>query len=96
MDKLELLPFDAAKHLTDPTDQADLLNEALATGDAKYIAHALGVVARARGISSIAGDAGIARQSLYRALSKDGNPTLDTVARVLASLGLQLAVRPAA
>jgi len=88
---IELVPFDAAEYITEPEDQAELLAEALASGDRAYIAHALGIVARARGgIGKLAEETGLQRQALYRALSADGNPRLDTFLRVLAALGVTL------
>jgi probable addiction module antidote protein len=89
---IELTRFDAAAHLADEDSQAEFLSEALATGDAGYIAHAIGVVARARGMSGLAADTGFKRQQLYRALSEDGNPTLETLTKVIKALGLRLAV----
>ncbi len=83
-------PFDASQHITDEETQVELLSDALASGDRAYIAHALGVVARARGIADVAADTGLQRQALYRSLSKDGNPTLDTLLKVLSTLGLRL------
>jgi probable addiction module antidote protein len=67
------------------------LNDALATGHAGYIANALGVIARARGMSGLASDIGVKRQQLYRTLSEDGNPTLDTLTKVVTALGFRLA-----
>lgn len=88
-------PFDAAPYFDTPAAQARLLNDALASGDAGYMANALGVVARARGMSELARDTGLARAALYSALSEDGNPTLDTVLKVIRSLGIELQVREA-
>jgi probable addiction module antidote protein len=87
---IELTDFDAAEHLTEPDDQAELLADALATGDAHIVAKAIGIVARARGMSNIAKATGIKRQALYRALSEDGNPTLETLLKVLPTLGLRM------
>ena len=86
-------PFDAAKYLTEDIDQIDLITDALDTGNAGYIAAALGTIARARGMSAVAGETGLSRQSLYTALSETGNPTLETVLRVLDALGLKLAAK---
>lgn len=87
---LETVPFDVAKHLTDPADQAELVAEAFASGDAAVIRRALGVVARARGMSRVAADAGMTREGLYKALSEDGDPKLSTVLGVLSALGVKL------
>ena len=83
-------PFDAAQYLTSPEAQTDLLNDALASGDASYVAHALGVIARARGMSEIAREAGITREALYRSLSEDGDPRLTTLLGVMRALGVRL------
>ena len=83
-------PFDPAQYLTSPESQTDLLNDALATGDASYVAHALGVIARARGMTEIARAAGITREALYRSLSEDGDPRLTTLLGVMRALGVRL------
>ena len=83
-------PFDPAQYLTSPESQTDLLNDALATGDASYVAHALGVIARARGMTEIAREAGITREALYRSLSEDGDPRLTTLLGVMRALGVRL------
>lgn len=93
---LETRPFDPASYLDSEAGIAAYMSEALDTGDAGFIADALGVVARARGMSQVARDAGLSRESLYRALSPDGNPELSTVLRVVQALGLRLSVKPAA
>ena len=67
-----------------------------ADGDAAFVAKALGDIARARGMSQVARDAGLSRESLYKALSGERNPTLDTVLRVVAALGLKLRAEAAA
>jgi probable addiction module antidote protein len=88
--------FDASEYLDDPQSQAELLADAFETGDATYITHALGVVARARGMSSIAKDAGVTREALYKALSETGDPRLSTLLGVLRALGVQLTAKQAA
>lgn len=93
MEPIQTRPFDAADYLESAADQADLLTGALDSGDAHFIAYALGAVARARGgLSKLARDTGLNRQALHSALSEDGNPTLDTVLRVLKALGLQMKI----
>lgn len=87
---LETFPVDVAPFYASEDAQAELLNDALATGHAGYIASALGVIARARGMADLAADIGVKRQQLYRALSEDGNPTLETLTKVVAALGFQL------
>jgi probable addiction module antidote protein len=91
---LETLPFDAAEYLGDEQAQAEFLAEAFDTGDATFIANALGVVARARGMSSIARDAGVTREALYRALSDKGDPKLSTLLGVMKGLGIKLTAIP--
>lgn len=84
------VPFDPGRYLASAQDHADLLSDALESGHAGYIAAALGVVAKARGMSRLAAETGLSRQALHRALSEEGNPRLDTLLKVLAALGLQL------
>ena len=83
-------PFDAAVYLTTPQSQAELLNDALASGDAPYIAQALGVIARARGMASVAREAGVTREALYKSLSEEGDPRLTTLMGVMRALGVTL------
>ena len=87
----------------DPTDLLDgddaiemFLNEALSTGDARHIASALGVAARAKGMSSVARETGLAREQLYRSLSENGNPTLETLLAVMKAIGFRFESRRAA
>ncbi|CAN5170574.1 putative addiction module antidote protein [soil metagenome] len=89
------IPFDPAEHLIDPEDQAELLNDALASGDANYIRNALGVVARARGMSEVARGAGVTREALYKAFGAKGDPKLSTLLGVLKTLDLKLSARTA-
>lgn len=89
------LPFDAARHLASAEAQAGLLSNAMASGDAGYIANALGVIARARGMTEVARGAGVTREALYRALSEDGDPRLTTLLGVMKSLGFRLSVEAA-
>lgn len=91
--------FDAANYLNTVQDVADYLDavieDALEHDDTSLIAAALGDVARATGMKEIAEQTGLSRESLYRALSAEGNPTLATLQGVLKTLGLRLAVVPA-
>lgn len=87
------IPFDAARYLSSPASQAELLNDALETGDAGYIAHALGVIARARGMTEVARGAGVTREALYKTLSADGDPKLTTLLGVIRSLGFKLSAQ---
>lgn len=90
--KTEIKPYDPAAYLETPKDVAAYLEEAFRESDPALIAHALGVAARARGMSLVAKQAKLSRESLYRALSADGNPELGTLIKVLHTLGLRLAV----
>ncbi len=83
-------PFDAARYLETAEDIADYLTDAFAQGQPEYIAHALGVAARAKSMRQVAEKAGLNEKSLYRALSDDGNPRLDTLVKVLSALGIAL------
>jgi probable addiction module antidote protein len=72
---------------------ATFMTEAFATADAGYIAHALGVVARAKGMARIAEQTGLSREQLYRSLSEQGNPTLKTTIAVMRALGIELTAK---
>ena len=87
---IELTRFDAAEYLTEPEDQAELLSDALETGDPQVVAKAIGMVARAHGMTELAKETGIKRHQLNRALGPDGNPTLETMLKVLPALGLKM------
>ena len=84
--------FDAARYIDSPEAEAELLAEALASGDSGYITLALGIIARARGMSQVARDAGVSREALYKALSGSGDPKLSTLLGVLNALGLKLRI----
>ena len=92
MTKTVTSPYDVAEHLRTPEEMAAYLEASMdeADGDAASIAKALGDIARAKGMSQVASDAGLSRESLYKALSGDRNPSLDTVLRVVGALGLKL------
>lgn len=87
---LETVPYDVAAHLTDPDDQAELIADAVASGDAAIIRDALNIVARARGMSRVARDAGVTREALYKALGPDGDPRMSTLLGVFGALGIRL------
>jgi len=88
-------PFDAAKYLDSDEAVSAYITEALLSDDVNVITHAIGVAAKARGMTQIAEQAGLSRESLYKALSGDGNPQFETIFRVLAALGLRLRAEPA-
>ena len=84
--------YDVAEHLTTPEEMAAYLEAAMeeSGGDAAFISKALGDIARAKGMSQVARDAGLSRESLYKALSGERSPGFDTVLRVIDALGLKL------
>ena len=86
--------WDPAEHLITDEDMAAYLEAALQEGDSALIAAALGDIARAKGMSQIARDAGLGRESLYKALSAEGNPEFATIMKVITALGLQLHASP--
>jgi probable addiction module antidote protein len=83
-------PYDSAEFLDSDEAVAEYMDEAFKTGDPAFVTRCLGVVARARGMTQIARDAGVSRESLYRALSDKGNPEFGTILRVIEALGLRL------
>ncbi|HMB54766.1 MAG TPA: addiction module antidote protein [Thermoanaerobaculia bacterium] len=91
--KTKTLRWDAAEHLEDEEDMAAYLEAALEEGDASLVAAALGDIARAKGMTAIARETGLGRESLYKALSPDGNPEFATILKVVHSLGLRLHAR---
>lgn len=90
--RLITTPYDVAEHLRTPEEMAAYLEACLeeAGTDAGLIAKALGDIARAKGMSQVAKDAGLSRESLYKALSGERSPSFDTVLRVVIALGIQL------
>lgn len=91
---VKMTRFDVAEYLDTRERQAEYISAALETGDAAFVRDAVGIVARARGMSDIARAAGLNRESLYRALGEAGNPEFGTMLGVLRALGLELAARP--
>lgn len=87
--------WDAAAYLATEKDVAAYLNAALEDGDAAVMAAALGDIARAKGMTQLAKETGVTRDGLYKALSPTGNPSFDTVQKVVKALGLKLAVTAA-
>jgi probable addiction module antidote protein len=92
MSKTSTSPYDVAEHLRTPAEMAGYLDACIeeANGDAAFIAKALGDIARAKGMSQVARDAGLSRESLYKALSGDRSPSFDTILKVTEALGLKL------
>lgn len=87
---LKTTRWDSAEHLQTEEDIAAYLDAVLEENDPALITHALGVIARAKGMSQIARETGLGRESLYKALSPEGNPEFATVLKVIKALGLQL------
>ena len=92
MPRAKTIRWDVADHLETAADIAAYLEAAFEDGDPALISHALGAVARARGMSEIAQRTGMGRQSLYKALSANGHPEFSTVLNVVRALGLKLTV----
>jgi probable addiction module antidote protein len=92
MTKTVTTPYDVAEHLRTPEEMAAYLEACLeeADGDAAFVAKALGDIARAKGMSQVARDAGVSRESLYKALSGERSPGFDTILKVIRALGLRL------
>jgi len=88
-----LTTYDPAEDLASDVAIATFMAEAFATGDPGYIGHALGVVARAKGMARIAEQTGLSREQLYRSLSEHGNPTLKTTMAVMKALGIELTAK---
>ena len=95
MAKTATTVWDPAQHLKTEDDMAAYLEAALEEGDSTLIAAALGDIARAKGMTQVARDAGLGRESLYKALSSTGNPEFSTILQVIQALGLQLHASPA-
>jgi probable addiction module antidote protein len=88
--------WDSAEYLQTAGDYAEYLEACFqeAGDDPAFIAHAIGVIARARGMTQLSRDTGISREGLYKALSEDGNPSFGTIIKVIRALGLELHVTP--
>jgi len=92
----KLTTYDPAEDLTSDQAIADFMSGAFETNDPGYIAHALGVVARAKGMTQIARQTGLSREQLYRSFGAEGNPTLRTMLAVMKALGIELSAKPTA
>ena len=96
MNHVTFKKWDVVKHLKTDKDMAHYLEACLAEGDPALVAAALGDIARARGMSQVARDTGMSRESLYRSLSGEGNPEFATVMKVIKALGIRLHTSAAA
>ncbi|CAM3746043.1 addiction module antidote protein [Polaromonas hydrogenivorans] len=98
MSKTQTTPYDSAEYLKTEEDIAAYFEACLeeAGDDAAFLAKALGTIARARGMTQLAKDTGLGRESLYKALSGQGNPSFATILKVMRALGLRLAAQPMA
>jgi probable addiction module antidote protein len=96
MTKTTTSRYDVAEHLRTQEEMAAYLEACFeeANGDAAFIAKALGDIARAKGMSQVAKDAGLSRESLYKALSGERSPGFDTILKVIGALGLKLHAQP--
>jgi probable addiction module antidote protein len=94
MTKEKLTKWDSAEYLKTELDINNYLEACFEDGDPQLITHALGVIARARGMSQLAKETGISREGLYKALTDNGNPEFSTVLKVFKALGLRLSLRP--
>jgi probable addiction module antidote protein len=92
MSSLQTTPWDAADHLETIEDIAAYLEAALEDGDPSLIVAALGDIARSKGMTQLSRETGLGRESLYKALSIDGNPEFTTILKVLKALGLRLQI----
>ena len=94
MNTIQTYPWDAAEHLETKEDIAAYLEAAFEEGDSSLVVAALGDIARSKGMTHIARETGLGRESLYKALSIEGNPEFATVLRVIQSLGIRLRATP--
>ena len=88
-----LYDYDPAAAIDSPEAVAIFMADAFETGDAAYIAKALGVVARAKGMAAIAHETGLSREQLYRSFSANGNPTLKTMLAVMRAIGVDMTTK---
>ncbi len=93
MAKVTTKPFDAAKYLNTPEAISAYLEDIFETEDPLLIAHALGTVARAKGMTEVSRKTGLSRESLYKALSVEGNPEFATILKVMSALDLKISAR---
>ena len=97
MAKIKTTKYDVAEYLNTPEEMAAYLEACLdeANGNAAFVAKALGNIARAKGMSEIARETGLSRESLYKSLSGERSPSFETVLKVITALGLKIHAEPA-
>jgi len=96
MSTIKTRPFDMANYLSNEEEITEYLRQVLEDGDPAELAAALGDIARARGMTQLARDTGLSRESLYKSLSGERAPSSDTLFKVMRALGFQLTIRPVA
>ena len=94
IDPASLPEFDLAEYLDSEVAISEYLNQTIADGDMAELAHALGVAARARGMTEVAKASGITREALYKALRPNASPRFETISKVCAALGVRLVAQP--
>ena len=94
MSKIRTRPFDVSNYLNDEADVTAYLQVAIEDGDPALLAAALGDIARARGMTQLARDTGLSRESLYKSLSGERAPSSDTLFKVIHAMGFKLTVEP--
>jgi probable addiction module antidote protein len=92
---IDLKPYDTADYLNSPDEMIAYIDAVLEDGEPALITHALGIVARAKGMTQLARDAGVTREALYKALTADGDPKLSTFVGVMKALGMRLSAKAA-
>jgi probable addiction module antidote protein len=95
MSSIKTRPFDPVQYLTSEEEMAEYLQAVMDDGDSTLLAAALGDIARARGMTQLACDTGLSRESLYKSLSGERSPSSDTLLKVMKALGFRLTVSPA-
>ena len=92
---IETKPWDSAAALRTPEEMAAYVDAVLEENDPALFAHAVGILARAAGMTRLSRDTGLSREALYRSLSADGNPSVATMMQIMRALKLRLRVEPA-
>jgi probable addiction module antidote protein len=93
MEKIKTTVWDMADHINTKEDVIGILEAALEENDTAFLLSVIGDIARSKGMAQIARELNLARESLYRSLAQDGNPSFNTIVKVLDNLGYQLSVK---